>query len=394
MKTERLISLDALRGFTIVFMVIVNSPGSWSHLYAPLHHASWHGITPTDFVFPFFLFIVGVSITLAYSKQLTGHVSKTKLYSKILIRAAKIFLLGMFLNFWQDFDLDRIRVAGVLQRIAIVYAVCSILFINMRWKRQLWVGVGLLVGYWALLSFVPVPMDEVAQRALEEGVVERSGGELVAVSVHATDSGKIAANYEPGTNLAAWIDRQVLPGRFWENSWDPEGLTSTLPSIVTGIFGMLIGSLVLSVGDPYRRVSWIFLIGFTALLLGEIWSWGFPLNKNLWSSSFVLWAGGLASMFFASCILIVDILGYKRWTKLGLVYGANAIVSYALSGMLVMVFYDSVFGLPSLSGVFMDALTGFGVEAKLASLLYAILYMLVVFLPAFFLYRKRIFIRL
>ena len=390
---QRIVSLDALRGFTIVGMIIVNSPGSWSHVYAPLLHASWHGLTPTDLVFPFFLFIVGVSIALAYGKRLEVGGDRKQLYRKILSRAAKIFALGLFLNLWPNFGWGELRVAGVLQRIAVVFLVCALVFLNTNWKQQFGLAMGILIGYWALLSWVPVPLDSVNASALETGVVERARS-VANVDVEAYSERALAPNYEPGTNFAAWLDRRLLPGRFWERSWDPEGLVSTLPAIATGIFGMLIGVLTRGIGEPYRRVSWLFMAGFLAFVVGVIWSWGFPLNKNLWSSSFVLVTGGLASMAFAACIMIVDTLGYRRWTKVGVVFGANAVVTYALSGMLLVVFYGGGWGVPSLAAAFMGATTGIGIPAKLASLCYALLYVAVLYIPAYWLWRKRIFVRL
>lgn len=223
----RLLSLDALRGFTIVGMIVVNSPGSWSHVFAPLLHASWHGITPTDLVFPFFLFMVGVSITLAYGRRRDHQTGPKQAYRKILWRVAKIFALGVFLNLWPNFDFEAIRIAGVLQRIAIVFGICALLFITTTWRAQLYLGLAILLGYWASLSLVPVPLDAVNERALETGLVERSHGKEVPVTVQRTGKTSIAPNYEPGTNLAAWVDRQLLPGRMWERTWDPEGVLST-----------------------------------------------------------------------------------------------------------------------------------------------------------------------
>lgn len=394
MRDERLISLDALRGFTIMGMIIVNSPGSWSHVYEPLLHASWHGVTPTDLVFPFFLFIVGVSITLSYTKQRERRTPKAHLHAKIGLRALKLFALGLFLNLWPGFDFEELRVAGVLQRIAIVFALCALLFLHTNWRQQLWVGIGLLVGYWALLSWIPVPLDDVNREALQTGQVERSSGTRVDVEVEASGEGALRPNLEPGTNLVAWLDRRLLPGRFWERSWDPEGLGSTLPAVATGIFGMLVGTMLLSIGDPYRRVSWVFFVGMAAVMAGAAWSWAFPLNKNLWSSSFVLHAGGWAALCLGAALLLLDVLRYRSWAKVGVIFGANPLVAYALSGVLIVVFYSGFAGFPSLSVAFMDSATAAGIPAKLASLSYAILYLGVLFLPVWWLWKRRIYIRL
>ncbi|EDY85118.1 hypothetical protein VDG1235_4753 [Verrucomicrobiia bacterium DG1235] len=394
MKRERLLALDALRGFTIIGMIIVNSPGSWSHVYSPLLHASWHGVTPTDLVFPFFLFFVGVSIALAYSGKRGTKRERVGKYRKIFWRVAKIFALGLFLNLWPYFYFEEMRVAGVLQRIALVFGVCAILFLNTRWKQQLWVGASILLGYWALLVWVPVPLDEVNAGALETGIVERSYGTEVAVSVEARGETSIAGNFEPGVNIAAWVDRVLLPGGMWERTWDPEGLLSTVPAVATGIFGMLVGALILGVGDPYRRVSWVFFVGVVALLIGSAWSWVFPYNKNLWSSSFVLYAGGWSALSLAACLLLIDVRGHRSWAKIGLIFGSNPVVAYALSGMLTVVFYSGIGPLPSLSVAFMDAAANMGVASKLASLVYALLYVGVLYVPVYWLWKRRIFVRL
>ena len=391
--SSRLISLDALRGFTIALMVIVNDPGSWSNVYAPLLHAEWHGITLTDLVFPFFLFIVGVSISLAYSKRLQAGADKKDLYKKIFWRAVKIMLLGWFLWLWPNFNWEGMRFAGVLPRISIVFFACALIFLNTNWKQQIWIGSTTLVAYWLLMALVPVPIDDVIQNALVSGQVEYSGGLLDIGQINKVSDGAIAANYEPGVNITAWLDRIFLPGRFWQVTWDPEGFMSTFPAIVTGIIGMLVGKVIISFENPFKRLTWVFFIGFAMFLVSEAWAWFMPFNKNLWTSSFTLWTAGMCTMGLAASILVVDILGYTKWTKLGRVYGANAITSYVLAGMLTLVFYSDIFGGYSLNGLWMDGLTGIGIDPKLASLLYAILYMLIIYIPAYILYRKKIFIK-
>ena len=391
--SKRLISLDALRGYTIVLMVIVNDPGSWSHVYAPLLHADWHGITLTDLVFPSFLFVVGVSIALAYAKRLDAGADKKGLYKKIVSRAAKIMLLGWFLWLWPSFDFGDMRYVGVLPRISIVFLVCALIFLNTNWKQQVWIAALTLVGYWMLMAFVPVPIDDVIRDALVTGQVQYSEGMLDIGSIRQVSDGFIAANYEPGVNITAWLDRLLVPGDFWQVTWDPEGLMSTFPAIATGMIGMLIGRVILSIEDPYKKLTWIFFIGFSMYLLGAAWGWFMPLNKNLWSSSYTLWTAGMCSMGLAAAILVVDMLGYTRGTKLGIVYGANAITSYVLAGMLTLVFYSDIFGGVSLSGLWMDSVTGIGIAPKLASLLYAIIYMFIIYIPAYILYRRRIFLK-
>ncbi len=391
--SNRLLSLDALRGYTIVLMVIVNDPGSWNHVYPPLLHAEWHGITLTDLVFPFFLFIVGVSIALAYSKRLDAGADRKDLYKKIVSRAVKIMLLGWFLWLWPTFDFGGMRYVGVLPRISIVFLVCAVVYLNTTWKQQVWIASLILIVYWLLMAAVPVPIDDVIRNALATGQVQYSGGLLDIGDIRQISDGFVAANYEPGVNITAWLDRLLVPGHFWQETWDPEGLMSTFPAIVTGMIGMLVGKLILTIDEPYKRVAWIFFFGFSLYLLGGAWEWFMPYNKNLWSSSYTLWTAGVCTMGLAACILAVDMLGYTKGTKLGTVYGANAITSYVLAGMLTVVFYSEIFGGVSLNGLWMDGLTGAGLPPKLASMMYAVIYMLIIYIPAYALYRKRIFLK-
>lgn len=361
--TNRLISLDALRGFTIAAMIIVNDPGSWDHVYAPLLHAEWNGITPTDYIFPFFLFIVGVSIALAYQKRLDQGTDKGPLVRKILIRSAKIFGLGLFLWLWPDFDFSGLRWAGVLQRIALVFLPCALLFLYTDWRTQLKTGIGILVAYWIIMAYVPVP-----------------GIGMPDLSV-------------PEKNWAHYIDSILLPGVMWQDTWDPEGILSTFPSIATGISGMLIGRLILDMEKDYKKVTWVFFFGAGMVVLGGIWNWFFPINKNIWTSSFVLLTSGWAALFLAASMLIVDILGYTKWTTMGRVFGANAITAYVLAGMLTVVFYTGWFGMEGLNDLFMSGMNGIGVPAKLASLIYAVIYTMIIYIPVYILYQRRIFIK-
>jgi predicted acyltransferase len=362
-KTKRLVSLDALRGFTIAAMVIVNDPGSWSHVYAPLEHAAWNGCTLTDLIFPFFLFIVGISIALAYTKRLEANVPKKNIYRKIITRTLSIYLLGLFLWLWPQFDFGAIRWVGVLQRISFVFLACALIFLNTSWKQQVKIGAVILLLYWIVVAYIPVP-----------GIGKPD------LSV-------------PEKNWANYLDTLLLPGVMWQKTWDPEGILSTFPAIVTGIIGMLIGKLYLTIKDENKRLVWLFFIGFCLFLAGGAWNWFFPINKNLWTSSFVLYTAGLGTLGLAACILIVDIWGYTRWTFLGRVYGANAITSYVLAGMLTLVFYGIKFGGSSLNVWFMEGLSSTGLDPRFVSMLYAILYMLVIFIPALILYRRKIFIR-
>jgi predicted acyltransferase len=362
-KSKRLVSLDALRGFTIAAMVIVNDPGSWSHVYPPLLHAEWNGCTLTDLIFPFFLFIVGISIALAYTRRLEANVPRKDMYRKIISRTVTIYLLGLFLWLWPNFDVSSIRWVGVLQRISFVFLACALLFLNTSWKQQIKIGAVILIMYWIFVAYIPVP-----------GIGKPD------LSV-------------PEKNWANYLDTLLLPGVMWQKTWDPEGILSTFPAIVTGIIGMLIGKLYLTVKDENKRLVWLFFTGFCLFLAGGAWNWFFPINKNLWTSSYVLYTAGLGTLGLAACILIVDVWGYTKWTFLGRVYGANAITSYVLAGMLTLVFYGVEIGGASLNEWFMSSLTSVGLTPPFVSMLYAMIYMLIIFIPALILFRRKIFIR-
>ena len=357
-SNQRLISLDMLRGLTIALMIMVNNPGSWGNLYWPLAHAEWHGVTITDFVFPFFIFIMGVSIVLALNKQIAAGADKKKMKKKILIRSLKIFGLGIFLSLYPYFNFAELRIPGVLQRIAICYFVGGHLFLSTTWKTQLKIAVFALVGYWLAMLLIPVP-------GLGTGVLE------------------------PGKNLAAWIDSLIIPLRMWQGTWDPEGLFSTIPAIVTAITGMLAGHLIKTDMEIHRKLNYLFFAGLCMVVGGYIWDLFFPMNKNLWTSSYVLFTSGWAFMSLAACILIVDVHGYTKIAKFGIVYGSNAISIYVLAGLLPYLLY-TVLGV---KGFFFDELVNLGVAPKTASALWSVLYVLLLYIPAYIMYKKKIFIK-
>ncbi len=360
---KRLISLDAFRGFTIAAMIMVNNPASWSYVYPPLGHADWNGLTPTDLIFPFFIFIVGVSVALAYAKRLNSGAAKVPMYKKIIIRSLKIFAVGIFLWLFPKFNFDSVRIAGVLQRIAIVFMVCALLFLNSKWKTQALVAGILLIGYWLLMCFVPTP-------------------------------GYGKAMLEPGANLAAWVDSKYLPGYLWQKTWDPEGLLSTLPAIASGITGMLAGHLILSKTEAERKIIYLFSISFFAFVLGYFWSYIFPINKNIWTSSFVLVTSGLAGMVLAVSMFFVDLLGRTRFTKVGIIFGSNAIAVYVLSDLWRLPFYTLKIAGSSLNVHWLNMFENFGWSMYFGSFSYAVLFIGFNFIPAWILYKKKIFIKL
>lgn len=353
---NRLLSLDAFRGITIIAMILVNTPGSWDYVYAPLLHAQWHGITPTDYIFPFFIFIVGVSIVLSYKNLLAKGASKSQLIGKTFKRAAIIFLIGIFLGLFPDFNFSEIRIPGVLQRIALVFLACAILFLYTNWKQQCFLGAGLLLLYWALMTLVPVP-------GIGAGVLE------------------------PGQNLAAHIDSLFIPGSMWQGTWDPEGILSTMPAIVTGMAGMLAGRLYsdekLTLGD---KIQGLFVGGFIAFSIGSAWGWCFPINKNLWTSSYVLFTAGLAAMTWATLSYIMDVRGNNKWATLAIAFGSNAIVAYAIGSMLPSL-------IQSVNDWYVNSFIIGSAHPKFASMIWAICIIILCFIPIWILYKRKIFIK-
>ncbi len=360
---KRLISLDAFRGFTIAAMIMVNNPGSWRYIYPPLEHAEWNGLTPTDLIFPFFIFIVGVSIVLAYTKRLNAGIPKGPMYRKIIIRSIKIFAVGILLWLFPRFSFESVRIAGVLQRIAIVFMVSAFLFLNTKWKTQAIVAAVLLVAYWLVMVLIPTP-----------------------------GYGKVML--EPGANIAAWIDSKFLPGYMWQETWDPEGILSTFPAIATGITGMLAGHLIVSKMEQERKLIYLFTLSFLVFVIGFFWSYIFPLNKNIWTSSFVMVTSGLAGMTLAASIFVVDILGRTRFTKPGIIFGSNAIAVYVLADVWRLPFYSWKIGGASLNNHWMHMFEQLGWSMKFGSFSYAVIFICLNFIPAWILYKKKIFIKL
>ncbi|GAB3257578.1 lpg1661 family Dot/Icm T4SS effector [Larkinella harenae] len=360
---NRLISLDALRGFTIAAMLLVNFPGDGDHVYPPLQHTRWNGLSFTDLIAPLFLFIIGISIVFAYSKRLASGAPKGDLYQKIIVRSVKIFAVGMFLNLLPTFDFANVRWTGTLHRIAFVFLICSFIYLNTNWKQQAWIGMLTLVAYWLALTQIPTP-----------------------------GYGKVML--EPGANLVAWFDNQYLPGRMWQGTWDPESILSTFPSAVSGITGLLAGRLLISDLSRLENVAYLMTIGLFTAIAGYWWNLIFPCNENLWTSSFVLITSGFAALLLGAVYFLVDILGRTNGTKMGLIFGANAIAVYVMGDLLSILFYYLKFGARTLNEHGVSALTNLGFDPRFGSMLYALLFVAVNFIPAYILYRKKIFIKL
>jgi len=446
----RLVSLDVFRGMTIAGMVLVNNPGTWSTIYGPLKHAEWHGITPTDYIFPFFLFIVGVAIPIALSKRISAGLTRD-VYFKIFTRSLLIFGLGIvmsaipFFNFaettipyavkilivlgysaalffylWDKskialiiagvtagvvtlfwlagyivvpYNVAGMRIPGVLQRIAVCYLIVSLIYLHTSWRQQAVIGAALLLGYWLLMTVIPVP-----------------GCEVVTID-------------DKACNLAAWLDRTILTeAHIWRSAkvFDPEGILSTLPAIVTCLSGVLTGTWLKAeppasargasefTGPPpahaggsasVDKAAGLFFAGTVALAVGWSWSLLFPLNKSLWTSSYVIYTTGLALLTLAACYWLIDIKQMKWWTKPFVIFGVNALALFVFSGI-----FARLLGMIRVAGpepgkditlqqwIFNNLFFSWASPIN-ASLAYAICFILFWLFLMWLLYRKNIFIK-
>ncbi len=306
----RLVSLDVFRGLTVMLMTVVNNPGDWGHIYPPLEHAEWNGCTPTDLVFPFFLFIVGVSLAYALAGAKRDGVPLGPVLARVARRAAVLFGLGVLTSLYPHFDFATVRIMGVLQRIALVYFGCSVIYLTTSWRTQLLLLVVFLSSYAVLIQLVPVP-------------------------------GFGPANLEPTTNLGAWLDRTLLTEpHLWKTSrtWDPEGLLGTLPALGTGLLGLLAGTWLRRPAAQLSKPAGLAMAGGLTVIAGLIWNTWFPINKALWTSSYVLYAGGLALGLLALLYWLCDERGYRRGVGPALAFGVNAIAVFFFSAILSRTF--------------------------------------------------------
>ena len=354
MEKQRVTSIDIFRGLTMMLMTIVNNPGDWGNVYAPLLHAEWHGATPTDMVFPFFVFIMGTAMPFSTNEN-SGMDGSS--FLKIATRSLRIFNLGLFLNFFSKIKMGElegvslvvikliisvlvayillgnfkmkvkfytalglfvlmiglcfsgleayasVRIPGVLQRIGIVYFFAALIFLSFNFRKQLIAGATLLFGYWATMAFIPIP-------------------------------GQATGNYEIGTNLAAWIDNYLLPGHLWVTSktWDPEGILSTFPAIVTALLGIWTGKLLRNKGS--QSFKWLLGIGVGLVVTGQLWGMVFPINKALWTSSYVLFAAGWAMIILALVELVFKSGQPKVLVKFLIMWGVNPMIVFYGSGII------------------------------------------------------------
>lgn len=396
---ERLVSLDVFRGITIAAMLLVNNPGTWSAIYPPLGHAAWHGWTPTDLIFPFFVFIVGITTWMSMQSRRARGATETEITRTIVRRGAIIFLLGFLMSGFPFFTwtaipgnpdpsfVDRVvdrlmhwRILGVLQRIGICYIIAALIAQRTTLRQQVVTIIGLLFGYWFVMTILPVPGS---------GVL-----------------GQIALG-KPGATMAAWFDRLLLDWtRFglgnhnWGSTatWDPEGVLSTFPAIATAMLGILAGRWIAERRPLDERLNAMFAAGALAMMVGLMWNWAFPINKSIWTSSYVLFTGGLAAVSLATIMWLVDVKRFDGWTRPFVIYGMNPILAFVGSGLMARIIYSLIKvdydgKRVALQSAIYQAGFASWLEPKNASLAFALGVVLLWYGIVYVLYRKQIFLK-
>lgn len=390
----RLLALDVFRGATIAAMLLVNDPGTWSAVYAPLLHAPWHGWTPTDLIFPFFLFIVGITTALSLDARRARGATNRDLTLQVLRRGAVIVGLGLFLSGFPFFAtgtidgnadptfLERVgdrlehwRFPGVLQRIGVAYMIGALLWLRTTFRQQVGITATLLLGYWILMTLVPVP-----------------------------GTGKLGYETlgDPSGSIAAWLDRTVFgTNHLWRQArtWDPEGLLSTLPAIGTVLLGIFAGRTIGSSRPLSERLNALFAWGVAGVIAGAVWGWFFPINKSLWTSSFTIFTAGAGVLVLGFCIWAIDVRGWRRWTTPLLVFGVNPILAYVGAGLMARLIY-SLIRVPSGDGgtiaiqaaIYRAAYASW-LPPKLASLAFALSFVAFWFVVLYPLWKKRIYLK-
>ena len=397
---ERLLSLDIFRGMTVAGMLLVNNPGTWSAIYPPLGHAQWHGWTPTDLIFPFFLFIVGITTHLSLSARRAAGADEGQLVRQVLRRGALIFLVGLLLSGFPFFTwgavpgnpdpsfLDRVvhrlevwRIMGVLQRIGLAYMFAALLTLKLSFRGQVIAVATLLLGYWAVMTLVPVPGQ---------------GG----LGMHLLD--------DPSTTLAAWVDRLVLDwtsvgmgNHLWTGSrtWDPEGILSTFPAIGTAMLGTIAARWIARDLRLPDKLVGLFAAGALGVVAGLVWNWAFPINKGIWTSSYVIFTAGVACLTLATIMWAVDLHGVRRGTKFFVVYGSNPLVAFVGSGIMARLIYsilkvDYQGAEVSLQSAIYRSMFASWLEPRAASLAFAVVFVLTWYGILWVLWKRRVFVKL
>jgi predicted acyltransferase len=396
---ERLLSLDVFRGLTIAGMLLVNDPGSWGAIYAPLEHAEWNGWTPTDLIFPFFIFIVGITTHLSMESRRARGATDPEIRRNILRRGIIIFLLGAFMAGFPFFTwtaipghpdagiftriVDRLlhwRIMGVLARIGVVYIISALIAQRTNVRQQIITIICLLYGYGFVMTALPVP---------DSGVL----GQLAIA--------------RPETTMAAYFDRLLLDwSRFglgnhnWASSvtWDPEGILSTIPAVATAMFGVLCGRWIAGRRPLEERLNGMFAVGAIGMMVGLMWNWSFPINKSIWTSSYVVFTAGMAAVALATIMWVVDVKGFSRWTKPAVIYGMNPILAFVGSGVMARIIYTLIqvnyngHRIPLETAIYQSIYASW-LEPKNASLAFALTFVLFWYGIVYVLYRKRIFLK-
>jgi predicted acyltransferase len=370
----RLLSLDLFRGATIVGMILVNNPGDGQAAYWPLKHAEWNGWTPTDLVFPFFLFMVGVALAFSFRSRLKRGESRQRLLAHVLWRGLILSALGVFLNgFPHQYHLATWRIYGVLQRIAICYVISAILLLWSGRRGWIITIITCLAGYWVLIRFVPVP-----------------GFGVPTHDVPLLD---------PDRNIAAWLDRKLLFGHLYEGTRDPEGALSTIPALATSLLGVLTGDWLGSARNARTKAVGMVVFGALGLAAGKIFNLWFPINKKLWTSSYVVFTAGLALLCLALCYWVLDVKLWRgRWTQPFLVFGMNAIAAYVFAESVshclehMEVHFNN--GSATWQELIYERLFAGWASPPIASLLYALVFVMMCWAAMWILYRRGIFLKI
>jgi predicted acyltransferase len=372
--SQRLVFLDVVRGVTVAFMILVNNRGNEQATYWPLKHSDWNGCTPTDLVFPIFLFLVGITTVFSTASRIARGESKSSLFWHALRRAAILFALGILIHGFPSYPLATLRIYGVLQRIAICYFVSTVIYL---WDRRVatlaGVAAACLLGYWILMRWVPIPGSGVP--------------------------GRDFPFLDKDVNWVSFVDRRLFPGRLLEHTRDPLGLISAIPAVATCLLGMLTGLWLRTDRTMRAKAAGMLAGAIAGLVLGELWGVWFPINKRLWTSSYVLYSAGWSLLILFLCYFLIDIKKHQgAWTFPWKVFGVNAIFAYAFSELLSTVLGVIRIGSDG-STVSLKRLIYSGIFApipdpSIGTLLYSLTFVLVCFVPCLVLYRKRIFIKI
>jgi predicted acyltransferase len=374
--SSRLMCLDVYRGLMVAGMIVVDNPGSDEHAYWPIMHAKWNGWTPADFIFPSFLFLVGISMVYSYAARLERGDTKQQIFVHAIKRSLILIAIGLLVNASPiiGLDLHTWRFEGVTQRIGICYFFASILELWTR-RREQWIALAAcLIGYWALLRFVPVPGAGVPYRDIPF--------------------------MDQVQNLPAWLDRKLFMGHLYDGNRDPEGILHTIPAIGTTLIGVLAGHWLRKQNNTRKLIMGMVLFGILGIIFGGIWNRWFPINKNLWTSSFVLFSGGLALLFLSLLYWMVEVKKWRGlWTMPILVFGMNAIAGFVTDSMIYGPGYTFTASGPNgaktnwheAAQAWLEAA---GLGTANASLVYSLGAVAICWILLWFLWRKKIFLKI